>query len=284
MKPLSYLKNLLFVVLFFITVVSCGSSANKNNTEVKAVKQNNGDIPDLFQRKGQLATAAEWPKTQQKITELKSKIAADPNDVKSRLQVASIYIAEARITGEHPYYYPAIHKILDGVLAIEAQNFEALILKASVNMSQHKFVEAKALAEKAKEINPANAYVYGVLVDANVELGNYKEAVIASDKMQSIKPSLEAYSRVSYLREIHGDYKGAVEAMKLAVEAGLPGSEPQCWSRNALGEIYLKMGDLGKAQEQFKINLTLRPSYALSISGLAKIEQEKRIMVRHYVY
>ena len=44
-------------------------------------------------------------------------------------------------------------------------------------MSQHQFADAKKLAEEAKTINPDNAYVYGVLVDANVELGNYEEAV-----------------------------------------------------------------------------------------------------------
>ena len=117
-----------------------------------------------------------------------------------------IYLAEARITGEHPYYYPAILTILDGVLAMDPKNFEATTFKASVKMSQHQFAEASELAEKARLINPNNAYVYGVLVDANVELGNYEEAVEMSDKMQQLKPSLESYSRASYLREIYGNY------------------------------------------------------------------------------
>jgi tetratricopeptide (TPR) repeat protein len=276
MNAMTNLKNLLLICIFSMALVSCNPSSSNENAEVKAVQQTNTSIPDLFQRKGQLATATEWTKTQQKVAELKAKIAANPNDVKPRIQIATIYIAEARITGEHPYYYPAIHKVLDGALQIEPRNFEATILKASVNMSQHKFTEAKALAEKAKSINPSNAYVYGVLVDANVELGNYKDAIAASDKMQSIKPSLEAYSRVSYLREIHGDFKGAIEAMQLAVEAGLPGSEPQCWSRNTLADLYVKTGELNKAQEQYKINLILRPTYAFSMAGLATIEKKKK--------
>jgi tetratricopeptide (TPR) repeat protein len=276
MNAMTNLKNLLLICIFSMALVSCNSSSSNEHAEVKAVQQTNTSIPDLLQRKGQLATATEWTKTQQKVAELKAKIAANPNDVKPRIQIATIYIAEARITGEHPYYYPAIHKVLDGALQIEPRNFEATILKASVNMSQHKFTEAKALAEKARSINPSNAYVYGVLVDANVELGNYKDAIAASDKMQSIKPSLEAYSRVSYLREIHGDFKGAIEAMQLAVEAGLPGSEPQCWSRNTLADLYVKTGELNKAQEQYKINLILRPTYAFSMAGLATIEKKKK--------
>ncbi|HVK96348.1 MAG TPA: tetratricopeptide repeat protein, partial [Flavisolibacter sp.] len=270
------MKNILILSIFIFMLAGCKSTANVNDETTTTSESNPLEIPDLYERKGQLATAVEWKNTQEKVAELKAKIANKPSDLKSRLQIATIYITEARITGEHPYYYPAIHKILDGVLKLDPQNFEATVLKSSVNLSQHKFQEAKILAEKARNINPNNAYVYGILVDANVELGNYQEAIAASDKMQSIKPSLESYARASYLREIHGDYKGAIEAMKLAVTAGLPGSEPQCWSRNTLADLYMKTGDLKTAEELYKTNLELRPSYAFSIAGLAGIQQEKK--------
>lgn len=202
------------------------------------------EIPPLYERHGELSNAVEWPKTKEKVDELKKKIKENPSDIKSRLQIVVIYLAEARITGEHPYYYPAVLKVLDGVLSMDPKNFEALTFKSSVKMSQHQFSEARDLANKARQINPSNAYVYGVLVDANVELGNYKEAVIMSDKMQELKPSLESYSRASYLREIYGNYAGSIAAMQLAVQAGLPGSEPECWSKNTLGHLYETTGQL----------------------------------------
>lgn len=233
-------------------------------------------IPALFERKGELANATEWQKTKEKVAELKQKIAANPNDVKSRLQIATIYMSEARITGEHPYYYPAIISILDGVLALDSKNFEALVYKASVKLSQHRFSEAKQIAETAKNINPDNAYVYGVLVDANVEMGKYEEAVKMSDRMQEIKPSLESYSRASYLREIYGDYPGAIEAMKMAVQAGVPGSEPWCWSKKTLGYLYEQTKDWEKASLQYEDILSTRPSYAYALSGMARIEKNKK--------
>jgi tetratricopeptide (TPR) repeat protein len=233
-------------------------------------------IPALFERQGELAKATEWEKTKMKVAELNQKIAAKPSDVKSRLQLATIFLAEARITGEHPYYYPAATRILDGVLALDPNNFEALVYKASVKLSQHQFAEAKALAEKARGINPDNAYVYGVLVDANVELGNYDEAIHMSDKMQAIKPSLESYSRASYLREIHGDYPGAIEAMKMAVQAGLPGSEPQCWSKKTLGQLFEKTGNWKEAEKEYAEILAMRPSYAFALEGMARIAKQRK--------
>jgi tetratricopeptide (TPR) repeat protein len=254
------------------------NSCNSNEKKLKQYvsEQNPMDIPDLIERKGELAKAIEWTKTKEKVAELKQKIAKKPEDTKLRLQAATIFIAEQRITGEHHFYYAAIEKILDGILSLDPNNFEAKVYKASLRMSQHQFADAKKLAEEARAINPNNAYVYGILVDANVELGNYAEAVAVSDKMQTIKPSLESYSRASYLREIYGDNNGAIEAMKLAVIAGLPGSEPQCWSRNILGDLYYNAGKMKEAEETYTENLTLRPSYAPSMAGMAKIETQKK--------
>ena len=264
--------KLLLVATLLMTQVSCTKSPKETATTTLSTM----DIPPLFERRGELASAVEWQRTKEKVAELNGKIKKEPNDIKPRLQIAVIYLSEARITGEHPYYYPAILHILDGVLAMDPKNFEATTFKASVKMSQHQFAEARDLAEKARQINPNNAYVYGVLVDANVELGNYEEAVVMSDKMQQLKPSLEAYSRASYLREIYGNYPGSIAAMKLAVQAGLPGSEPQCWSKNILGHLYETTGQLDEAEKQYDGILIMRPSYAFALAGQARIQKARK--------
>lgn len=263
------------VLLLLLIQTGCKNKESKSQ-ETAASTGSALDIPPLFERRGELAGATEWQKTKEKVAELSKKISEKPNEVKPRLQVAMIYLSEARITGEHPYYYPAVLKILDGVLSIEPKNFEATTFKSSVKMSQHQFAEARELAERAKQINPSNAYVYGVLVDANVELGNYEEAVAMSDKMQALKPSLESYSRASYLREIYGNYPSSIEAMKLAVQAGLPGSEPQCWSKNTLGHLYETTGQLAKAEQQYDGILSIRPSYAFALRGKAQVHRARK--------
>lgn len=262
-----------WTVFLLMIQISCTDKKKTASNETSPVSL---EIPVLYERSGELASAAEWQKTKIKVEELRKKIKENPSDVKPRLQVVVIYLAEARITGEHPYYYPAVLKILDGILSIDPQNFEATTFKASVKMSQHQFSQARDLAEKARQINPDNAYVYGVLVDANVELGDYEQAVVMSDKMQELKPSLEAYSRASYLREIYGNYQSSIQAMKLAVQAGLPGSEPQCWSKNALGHLYETTGQLKEAEQQYDQILAMRPSYAFALRGKAQVFKARK--------
>ena len=267
-------KIILSIVSFsmILMIISCNTAKKADVADTTPSLA----IPALFERSGELSKATEWQKTKEKMVELNKKLQKDPNDQKVRLQIATIYLAEARITGEHPYYYPAILQILDGILYLNPKSFEATTFKASVKMSQHQFAEAKVLAETARTINPDNAYVYGVLVDANVELGNYKEAVAMSDKMQSLKPSLEAYSRASYLREIYGDFKGSIAAMKFAVEAGLPGSEPHCWSKNTLGQLLQTTGQMKAAEQQYNEILAIRPSYAFAQRGMAQVLKDRK--------
>jgi tetratricopeptide (TPR) repeat protein len=276
MKKKSFTIMLLLGILLGISVsvnISCkakaGAGPDSSTEDVLA-------IPALMERQGELAKASEWAKTKEKIAALNQKIAQQSGDVKSRLQIATIYISEARITAQHGYYDPAILKILDGVLALDAKNFEAYVYKALVKMSQHQFAEALALAEKARAVDPESAYVYGMLTDAQVELGNYKQAIEMSDKMQALKPSLESYSRASYLREIHGDYPGAVTAMKLAVGAGIPGSESAEWARVTLGDLFLNSGKPDSAEVQYKTALALRPNFTNAEIGLAKVEKARK--------
>lgn len=225
----------------------------------------------LKDRNGMMANSEEANQVQKKFADLMKIVRTNPADTKARIALASLYIQEARVTGNYMYYDAAAMKYVDEVLEKDPLHFEALTFKALLNLSQHHFAEGLALAEKARAVNPDNAFVYGILVDGHVEMGNYEAAVEAADKMISIRPDIRSYSRVSYLREIHGDYPGAIEAMKLAVDAGLPGDEATEWARVHLGHLYETIGDLKNAEMHYEIALQKRPGYVYAIAGKGRI-------------
>jgi tetratricopeptide (TPR) repeat protein len=225
----------------------------------------------LIERKDALATSVEWQGTKKTAQELIDKLQANPNDTKSAIALSSLYIQEGRITGNYIYYDAAAMKYINSVLDNQPGNFEALTIKSLLYMSQHHFADGLTIAEKAQKINPYNALIYGMLVDGNVEMGNYQAAVDNSDKMDSIRPDLRSYSRISYLREIYGDYPGAIEAMKLAVGAGGAGDEPTEWTRIQLARLYENTGDLKNAEMHYLIALDERPGYGYATAGLGHI-------------
>ena len=106
--------------------------------------------------------------------------------------------------------------------------------------------------------------------------GNYKAALDDADKMVSIRPDIRSYSRISYLREIYGDIPGAIEAMKLAVDAGSPGSESTEWARVQLGKLYEQLGEMKYAEMYYTISLENRPGYPYALAGLARIAANKK--------
>lgn len=238
------------------------------NSAPKGIK----DVYPLKERKGQTALLPEWQGIKARSNDLVWIVREDPKDIKSRIALASLYIQEARTTGDYTYYNEAALKYIDEVLLMNPTQFDALVLKSVVELSKHHFSEALETAYTARKINPYNAFIHGILVDGNVEMGNYKEAVLNSDQMMGIRPDIRSYSRVSYLREIHGDYNGAIEAMKLAVEAGGHGEESRAWSRVQLGKLYELTGDTLAAKMHYTIALEERPGYAPALAGLGHIQ------------
>lgn len=238
-------------------------------------KKPGSKYPVFLERKGVLAQSAEWLSTKQTMQGLLANLEANPKDYKSELSLAELYIEEARITGNHAYYDQAALQLLNDVTTNDPKNFQALCDQATVLLSQHHFSDGLLAAKQALPLAPYSTSVYGLLVDANVELGHYDEAVKMADKMVSLRPDLRSYSRVSYLREIYGDLPGAISAMNMAVKAGYPGLEQTEWSRMILAHLYESKGDLDSAEIQCKFALAERPDYAFAVAGLGRIEKAR---------
>ncbi|HTB30682.1 MAG TPA: tetratricopeptide repeat protein, partial [Bacteroidia bacterium] len=226
-------------------------------------------------RIGNISTSSEWLNSKKAMQGLLDNLAKNPKDYKSMLALTEDYIQEARVTGDYAYYDKASLELLAKVLKNDPKNFDALTLKALILLSQHHFSDALDVGKEAVAINPYNAFIYGVLDDANLELGRYDSAVKMADKMTSIRPDLRSYARISYLREIYGDIPGAISAIKLAVSSGYPGLEQTEWARMILGHLYEIEGQIDSAQIVYQKALTERPDYPFGYAGLGRIQKEK---------
>jgi tetratricopeptide (TPR) repeat protein len=237
----------------------------------KKQKEKEELVYQLLPRKGAAAQSAEWKSVQTKALELTDALKTDPSNNDAQIRLAALYIQEARETGNRMYYDKAAMSCVNKILKTDSLNFNALVYKSLIYLSQHHFSDGLAAAQKAQTINPANAYVYGLLVDAYVELGKYDSAIINADRMVSIRPDLTSYSRISYLREIFGNYKSAIEAMKMAVESGGRGDEHTEWTRVQLASLYEKTGDYNNAEMLYDMSLALRPDYPYALAGQARL-------------
>ena len=187
------------------------------------------------------------------------------------------YQQRARETGD-PGFYPRSKAALLRALALErrsdleGERFLTLTGLASLAASQHRFREARNLAQRAQRLSPGSAAPYGILGDALVELGRYRAAFAAFDRMVVLKPSLTSYARVSYARELNGDVRGAEAAMTLAVEAGASSSEHSAWALVQLGNLRFDTGRPRAAAVAYRAALASFPGYVHAEAGLARVE------------
>jgi len=233
-------------------------------------------LPDLKPRHSSPMSEAEYRKANDAVIACRNEIAASPEKFAPYVRLAGIYMQEARTTGEHHLYIPAAESLLDAVLRKDSSNFEAMIMKASILMTLHQFERAKSVAERAAALNSYSSFAYGILCDANVELGRYDDAIRACDRMVAVRPDLRSYARVSYQRELHGDRAGAIDAMKMALDAGVPGQENRMWVAYNLGNLYLNGGHLDTAEHIYKAILEERPDYGFAMAGLAAVHSARR--------
>jgi tetratricopeptide (TPR) repeat protein len=229
-------------------------------------------LPSISRRTGESTPSSEFLNAERAVQHYHEQIRKNPGVVKNYVELAQLFMQEARVTGNHHEYLPKAQQLLSTALKITPKDFNARLTQASLWMTLHRFKEAKDYAEQCVAENPYSAAAYGVLCDALVELGEYERAVQTADKMAATRPDLRSYSRVAYLRELHGDIDGALEAMRLAANAGIQGQENRSWVLYNVGLLLLQKNATSDAERIFRGVLDERPRYPFALSGLARIE------------
>ena len=272
------LARLLFITCLILSFFACGPTDTDAPTVKGAVSLE--AVPKLLDRNPAIRNGEEWDKVQNYYGTFRKNLSEGQDVNTNRLNLAQLFIMEARVTGEHGHYYPAALALTEEILADPELTdrdlkFRALTTKAGIQLSQHEFNEALETGKQAIRLNPYNAQIYGVLVDAHVELGDYDQAVKMVDRMNEIRPDLRSYARTSYVREIHGRTDGAIEAMERAVEAGYPAYEETAWTQLTLGELHQRYGELDAAEREYRRILVARPNYPFAVAALGGVAYER---------
>jgi tetratricopeptide (TPR) repeat protein len=180
------------------------------------------------------------------------------------------YLQKARETGD-PGYYPKAETLFHQALALNGADDEAMVGLGTLALARHQFAEALDWGERARALNPQHAPVYGVIGDAQIELGRYDDAVKTVQAMVDLRPDLGSYSRVSYVRELMGDRGGAVAAMEQAATAGSGYAENVAWVRVQLGNLRFDGGDIDNAGHDYAAALVAVRGYAPALAGKARV-------------
>lgn len=232
-------------------------------------------ISAVVARPPELPSSPESPRaaagsTQSSIETLQERLERLPGDWSAWSALGDAHLAQAVATGD-PSHYDRAEKAFARSLQVKAEgNDVALTGQAALAASRHEFDVALELAGRARRMNEYSAANRGVLVDALIELGRYEQAEVELQRMLDLRPGTPSFARASYLRELHGDVRGARLALEQAQSfAAVP--TDVVFAARYLGELAFNAGDLAGAERHFGEALETAPGDPTLTAGLARV-------------
>jgi len=215
---------------------------------------------------------------EQSMAQANKLIEKNPKDFEAYNAVALALSRRARETSDVSFYTRA-QEALQKSFEISPGNFDGQGTQVWLLLGKHEFAAALEEAKTLNEKTPDDVMLYGFLTDANVELGNYKDAETAAQWMLDLKPgNIPGLTRAAYLRELFGDVEGSLELMKMAYDSTPPSEAEDCaWIVTQMAHLNLAGGKIEEAERLSQQALAMFPAYHYALANLAKVRiQQKR--------
>lgn len=251
----------LAVVVFVVGALGPGGSRDAKSSRAPVVPAS----ADAF-----LGPAPDAGSLDASIASLESKLDAAPDDWKASAALGIAYVQRARITSD-PSTYPLAQVVLNRSLKLQPTgNAEALVGLGTLAAARHHFTNALRWGRRAEKAAPYDADVYGLVGDAQLELGRYGAAFGSFQRMIDLRPNLASYARVSYALELRGNVDGAIAAMRAAYDVAA-GPADTAWAAAHIAKIQFGAGRLRDAERWFRRARAADPGSMDAQAGLALI-------------
>jgi tetratricopeptide (TPR) repeat protein len=209
---------------------------------------------------------------EQSIAAARKAISDKPTQYAGYNLLATALVRRAQETSDVSFYTQAEDAVKKS-LEIAPNNFDTEKIQVSVLLGEHEYPVALEAAKTLNKRVPDDVMVYGLLTDANVELGNYKDAETAAQWMLNLRPgNLPALTRAAHLRELFGDTDGAYELMEMAYQSTPPtetGARAHLLTQ--MGYLRLASGSTNAAEKLLQQALTSFPGYPSALGNLAQV-------------
>lgn len=208
--------------------------------------------------------------TDDQIARLQAQLEKTPDDFAANLALSGMYLQKIRETGD-PSLYAKAEDLLDKAGKLGPNNPDYFASRAMFDQSRHQFGDALGWAKKAVDADPERARYYGILADAQLELGMYEDAVNSLQQQVDRRPEFSAFSRIAYARELYGDPEGAVEAFTQAIDAGTSVPENLAYAYVQRGNLEWGMNASERATADYEAALQVVAEYPPALAGKGRI-------------
>jgi tetratricopeptide (TPR) repeat protein len=218
------------------------------------------------------STAVPITPADQRIAAAQKRIKTSPGSSQSFNDLAFALCRKARDSGE-PKLYEEASQAIDRSLQLTAGGYDARKLQVAVALGEHEDAQALKLATELNHKVPDDIAVWALLVDANTALRNYTEAERDAQWVLDLRPgSSLGFETAAALREIFGDFEGAVEFLDEANKRTSPNDLDQhAWLLTEKARLELNLGNPNGAEQVLTEALSYDPDSQFASLILARV-------------
>ena len=209
----------------------------------------------------------------QAVTWAEAAIKENPDRSQSYNDLALAYIRRVRETSDTSYYEQA-QAALQKSLQMSPENFEARKAEVMILLGRKEFTKALELATALNKKTPDDVMVYGLVADADIELGDYNDAERAAQWMLDMRPgNVPGLLRGARLRRLFGDAEGAMDFYNQAYQQTPPTqTEDLAWILTQMADLQGSLGNLDGSEKLLRSALDKFPNYYVAVESLARLQ------------
>jgi tetratricopeptide (TPR) repeat protein len=271
MRRARVVVGLLVAAVAVGVVLLGGTTGERAHADPIAVLSANAAVPQEEQALSRLVSGLATGRSERVVAALEQRVRRNPHDGTALAVLGLAYQQRGRETGDSTYYR------LEGLALARAGAAgapQALVATgtASLDNTRHRFAAGLLEARRALGLEPYNASALGALGDALLNLGRYREAFRAYDRMALESPGISSFTRVANARELTGRPAAAIAADRLALEADTTIPEQVAWTITQIGNVEFNMGHYAAARGEYDRALRRYPGYVHAQAGFARVE------------
>ncbi len=204
------------------------------------------------------------------IANAQREISANPDLPGPHTHLATAYLERARENGNSALYDKADAE-LRRALSIAPRDYDPRKASVALLLAQQEWTKALAEARALNRQTPDDVVIYGYIADADIALGNLRDAVEQTEWMFRLRPgNPEALIRAARLRQIQGDPRSALEALQMAYDATAFGeSGERAWILTQMARVHLESHEPDQAAAAANEALKIFPQYHLALEVLS---------------